>query len=213
MEDQEKAEARKEIAQNGTFAGDPNKANADLQKLKDMAGDDNSDLGRMVRDGATVMQDLVAKVKISSAAEEACGSFDPGLLNSTVDIDNLRTSIGKLRATQTDVLDFLNGFDDHCRTALSQDNIKPTEIDGFISGARKSGHVDLLVSIWKLKVKLSDDHVARLDFLEKNWDHYTRQDGKMLFNDDASLDQFKALSAPLKDDVAQLSDLQKQIYQ
>ena len=213
MSDQTKADARKQIADKGYYEGNIPQTEANLQKLKEQADQDNSEASRLMRDAVVVTQALVVKVKASEAAEKACGSFDPATFTSLADIATLRAAITKLRGTQTDVLADLQNYDDHCRTALANGGFSAETVNQFIAGARKGGHIDQVISIWQLKIKLSDDHLARLDFLEKGWGSWNSKDGKLLFSDKDDLDSYNTLTRNLQNDVKGIGDLQKQIYQ
>jgi hypothetical protein len=212
MSAQTKAEARKQIAEKGYYEGNTTQAEANLQKLKEQAGQDNSQAARLVRDAVIVTQTMVGKVKASEAAEKACGSFDPAHLNTLADIDTLRAGITRLRVTQADVLTYFLNYNDHCRAALANGGFSADTVEQFIAAVRKGGHIDQVTAIWRLKVKLSDDHLARLDFLEKNWGSWNSRDGKLLFSDKDSLDAYNVLTGDIQGDVKGIIDLQKQIY-
>jgi hypothetical protein len=213
MSNQMKAEARKQIAEKGRYDGNLPQAEANMQKLKEQADQDHSQASRLMRAAVVVSQEIVEKINASVAAENACGSFDPATLNSLADVNNLRTAVTKLRATQADVLSEFESYDDLLRDALAKDNVSAYTINQAIAGARKGGHVDEAIAAWQLKIKLSDDHLSRLDFLEKSWGSWNSKDGKLLFSDKDSRDAYNNLTINLQNDVKDIGDLQKRIVQ
>jgi hypothetical protein len=212
MEATTRENARREIAQKGYYSGDVSQEKADLQKIADQTRQDDSGEARMTQAAVGVTQALLQKIEAANAAEKACGSFDPSQLGSLVDLNNLKESIGMLRTTQQGVVTFLSNYDDHCRAALASGGFEGAAVDQFIAGAHKSGQVDAALGIWKIKIKLSDDHVARLDFLDKHWGSWSARDGKIYFSTQADLDAYNALTRALVDDLQQGRDLQKMTF-
>jgi len=210
MVEQAKDDMRQQLAEKRH--GDSNLPKADAGATT-MADQDDSESSRLMRAAVVISQEILEKVKISTAAEQACGSFDPATLNSLADIYTLRTAISKLRDTQTDVLNEFQNYDDRCRAVLIREHLSVDEINQAIAGARKGEHVEEAINAWQLKIKLSDDHLSRLDFLEKSWGSWNSKDGKLLFSDKDSMDAYNALTLDLQNDVKQLGDLQKKAYQ
>ena len=211
MSEKMKEQARKQIAANGYFQDNSAQAEQNLQTLqKEASGTTDTDRG--IRDLLSVMNDLFAKVKVSNAAEEAC-DFQVSTIASPDDIAKRRALIVKLHDTQQDVLAYLQGFDAHCRDAMAKDNFPPDFVSGAISGARKTGHLDTLIALWQAKMKLSDDFVARLDFLDKNYGSWNTKDGKVVFSDKSALASYNDLLKPLGEDAKQIGDMQKQLVQ
>jgi hypothetical protein len=206
-----KQEARAQIAAKGYYEGDPTQTEQKLQELKDQATGD-TDIAKSTRDLVNVMNDIFAKVNVSREAEAAC-DFKVNTIISRDDIARRRSLIAKLRNSQADVLNYLQNFDSHCRDALSKENLSPDFVDGAISGARKSGHLDLLITLWQTQVKLSDDYVARLDYLSQTYGTWSFRDGKLVLPNDAAANTYNGLVKALQDDGAQLSSIQKQIFQ
>jgi hypothetical protein len=184
-----------------------------MQKLKAEADQGNTQSAHFLSAAMSVSQEIVEKVKVSDEAEKACGNVDPAALTTLDDLDNQRAAINKLRASQVDILDDLLNYDDHLRAALANDNINPSEIKSFISGARKGGHIDQVVAIWRIKIRLSDAYLARLDFLEKRWGSWNAKGDQLLFSNTDDRDKYNAIVQNLKDDLSGIADLQKQIPQ
>jgi hypothetical protein len=214
MSDQIKVDERAEIAQKGYIDGSTiQHAEDDMQKLKAEADQGNTQSAHFLSAAMSVSQEIVEKVKVSDEAEKACGNVDPAALTTLDDLDNQRAAINKLRASQVDILDDLLNYDDHLRAALANDNINPSEIKSFISGARKGGHIDQVVAIWRIKIRLSDAYLARLDFLEKRWGSWNAKGDQLLFSNTDDRDKYNAIVQNLKDDLSGIADLQKQIPQ
>lgn len=213
VNDRTKSEAQKEIAAKGYYDGNTKQSDNDLQKLKDAVSQDDSEVSRLGRDILTVTEQLVAKAKASEAADKAVGNFDPATITSLDDINTRKTAISALRDTQVDMITFLQNYDAHCHEAMAKDNFNPDTENQTIAGARKGGHIDLLISLWQIKQKLSEDHLARLSFLQANWGHWSVKEGKLLFEDQATLEAYNGFVHSLHDDVKQLGDVQKQIFQ
>jgi hypothetical protein len=211
LDEKVQAEAQKEIAAKGYFDGSTQEAEQNLQVLRDQATGD-SQTARIARDMLDLTHNLLALVKTSDDAEKAC-VFDPGTITSLDDITQRRTSINKLRDAQAEVVTFLQDYDSHCRDALAHDNFDASVVSATIAGARKGSHVDLLVTLWQDKIKLSDDHLSRLDFLQKNWGKWEAKDGKLLFQDDTTLAAYNVYVQTLKSDVKEMGEMQKQIFQ
>jgi uncharacterized membrane protein YeaQ/YmgE (transglycosylase-associated protein family) len=206
-----KADAQKQLAEKGYVESDTATAEKNLAALKAQAtGDDIA--SRVARDLFNVTDDLMARVKASNEAEKAC-DFTVGTITSLDDIAKRRTLIVTLRGKQSDVVAYLQDFDNHCREALAPGNFSDETVAGALAGARKSGHVDLLITLWQIQMKLSQDYIDRLDYLQKSFGAWSVKDGKLMFPDDTSLAAFNVYGKELQDDVKQLGDTQKQIFQ
>jgi hypothetical protein len=130
--------------------------------------------------------------------------------------DDLAARIGAismLRAAQNDVVVFLQGYDQHCRDALTADHIAVATQNDVISGARKGAHIDLLIVLWQEKMKLSDDHIARFVFLQKNWGGWQVTNGQVIFTEDSQATGYDLLVDAIQDDVTEIRDTQRQIFQ
>lgn len=211
MSDQIKADAKKQIAAKGYYVGDPDRAQQNLEKLKSMASGDSA-TARGERDLADVMSGLFAKVKVAQADELAC-NFKVGDISTQADLAARRQAIEKLRGAQKDVVALLQNFDSSCRDVMTKDNLPPATVDALIDGARRGGHMDTLVQLWQGQVKLSDDYLARLDFLDKCYGSWTTRDGKVIFTDNDSLAAFNNFVLTLQADAKQVKDLQARIVQ
>ena len=64
-----------------------------------------------------------------------------------------------------------------------------------------------------MKIKISNDHLARLDFLEKRWGSWNSKDGKLLFSDKDGLDTYNALTRNIQTDFKEGTALQDQMFQ
>jgi GYF domain 2 len=204
-------DAKKEIASKGYYSGDPQKAEQDLQQVRSQLTGD-TEVARLSRDLLDVTHQILAKVKISDDAEKAC-VFEVNTIASADDITARRALLAKLKDTQMDVKTYLEGYDSHCRVAMASENAAPATVDAIIGGARKGGHIDLLVSLWQQKIKLTDDYVARLDFLSQKFGAWSTKNDKILFQDDAAVAGYNKLVGNLHDDVQQIEATQKQFFQ
>jgi hypothetical protein len=185
-------------------------AEARMEKAKELANENANDVARMVKDAQPVQQEMIDKVKATDAAEKACGNFDPASLTTQADLKTLRAGIDRLRAAQADVLAYFQTYDDRCRTALANGGFSADGIERFVAGAHETGHIDQAVAIWQLRIKLTDDHLARLDFLDKHWGTWQPKDGKLLFTNQDDLDTYNALTQNLVADISHGNDLQSQ---
>jgi hypothetical protein len=165
----------------------------------------------MGRDLQTLTDAIDQLAKASDAAEKACGGFDPVTLTSLNDISTRQAAITALRGTQSDMVTYLQNYAAHGQDAMAKDNFDPTAEATAIASARQAAHVDQLITVWQLKEKLSDDHLDRLDFLSKNWGHWSVQDGKLLFQDEATLSAYHVFVQNIHADIKALSDAQSQI--
>jgi hypothetical protein len=82
-----------------------------------------------------------------------------------------------------------------------------------IAEARKGAHVDLLITLWQQKIKLSEDHASRFLFLQKNWGSWQYTSGQVIFANDTQASGYDGIVASIQDDVAKIRDTQKQIFQ
>jgi hypothetical protein len=212
IDDQTKTEAQAQLKTKGFFSGDTQEAETNLQKIRNQLANDDSLTARVARDLLNVTETLLEKVRLSNEAEATC-RFDPATIASPQDITDRQASLAKLRETQTDTLAYLQDFDAQCRQALAPDHFSDATVDGALAGARKAGHIDLLINLWQIKVKLTDDHAARLAFLGKTWGLWEGQNGKLLFRDDATLASYNTYIHDIRDDVKQIGDVQRQIFQ
>jgi hypothetical protein len=211
MNQETATEARRQIAAKGYYQGDPEKADDYMQKLKAAATGD-SQSARLTRDLIATQDALMVKVRASQAAEKEC-DVDPTTITSLDDFAHRQAAIKKLHDAQTDVIAFLQDYNDRCREAMAHDNFDAPVVIEAIEGARKGAHIDLLIDLWRINQKLTDDHAARLAFLEKNWGHWNVKGGKMLFQDDASLTTYNGYIETLREDVKRMGEAQKQIFQ
>jgi hypothetical protein len=205
------AEAQKQIQAKGYYEGSPDQSEKNLQMLKAQVQDD-SEKSRLTRNMLDVASELLKRVKASEAAEKAC-DFDPTTIANQDDLATRRDNIAHLRDTQADVIAYLQNIETHYREALAPGHFSPELVEGAIVGARKSGHVVELILLWQEKAQLSDDHAARLDFLEKNWGRWQVKQGQLLFQDDATLTSYNDMTRDLQIDVKEIGQTQKEIFQ
>ncbi len=176
---------------------------------KASVSDDPDTLARMVRAAQPVQQEMIDKVKTSDEAEKACGNFDPATLATQSDLTALRNGLTKLRAAQSDVLSYFQNYDDRCRTAMSNGGFSADGVERFVASVHQSGRIDQAVAIWQLRIKLTDDHLARLDFLDKHWGNWQPKNGQLLFVNQSDLDNYNALTQALAIDIQRGNELQK----
>ena len=207
-----KAKAQAEIKAHGYYAESVQEAEGNLQKLKAGVGQDNTETSRIARDLLGVDEQVMDGVKTSTAAEKAC-RFDLTTVRDQNDLQSCRPPLIKLRDTQTAMITYLQHFDDHCREALASESLNGPQIDSVVAGMHKSGHIDVLILIWQLKVKLTDDYLARLDLLDQKWGAWAIRDKKLVFMDTPTLNSYNGYVIKLHDDVRQIGEAQKQVFQ
>ena len=169
------------------------------------------DPAAIARDIQQVNDTLLEKTKAASAAEAACPNFNPTTITTHENVAQRQSAITAWQATQNDVLTYLQAYDNHVRDALEHENLSQKDLDDAVADAHKKAQVDQLISLWQLKVKLSSDHLARLLFLDKAWDHWSGRTGKLVFDDQSVLDDYNKLLTPLQEDVKGITDLEKQL--
>jgi hypothetical protein len=172
------------------------------------AAADTSPGARISRDLQPVTQGLIAQAKACEDAAAPC-RFDPETITSLDDLNARRAAIAKLRQTQSDELTYLQNFDDKCRAALAPEHLPDPTVSNAVVYLHESVHIGLLTSLLQLRVKLSGDHLARLDFLAKNWGKWTAKNGKLLFTDDRTSAIYDFFVQDIQDDATQIDDLRK----
>jgi outer membrane murein-binding lipoprotein Lpp len=213
MSDQMKAQARQSMAANGDIDGEAqtHQALQNMQKLQNEL-DDGSVTSRVARDILKVGTDLVKKVQASNEIEKTC-DFS---LNDVKGADDLTARIaltGKLHDAASDVLSFLQNFDQHCRDAMAPDNFPDATQRGAIDGARTSGHIDMVISLWQAKVGLCDDFTASYGLLAKHWGEWEAKDDHPVFKDAALDAEYESLMTSLRAHLKTLEDTQKALVQ
>jgi hypothetical protein len=211
MTEQQKEAAQKEIATKGYYTGNTDQAEQNIEKLKSQLTDD-SERSRIGRAILAVTTGLLDKVKASDAVQKTC-KFTLDAVKSADDLAARGRSISQLHDTQADVIRFLQNYDQQCRDALNSDNVAAATQDEVIASAHQGAHVDLLVALWQEKMKLSDDYVARFDFLRKNWGGWEFKAGDVIFKEDAKATAYDTLVQAVQDDIAKIHDTQRQIFQ
>jgi uncharacterized protein YfcZ (UPF0381/DUF406 family) len=206
-----KAEAKKEIAAQGYYKGNPEKAQQALEQLNQQASGD-TEAARGTRALVSVMNELYAKVKAAEAVGANC-NFDVTTITDTDDITKRCDTIKQLRASQGDVIDFLQTFDDHANRALAQANVSTATAEAMLADTHKTGHLPTLISIWQAQQKRCDDHIARFEFLNKNYGSWNVKDGAIVCSDASSQDKYNSLTQALQDDTNQIADEQKLLTQ
>ena len=204
-------EAQQQIATKGYYTGNNDQAEKNIENLKGQLTD-NSERSRIGRAILTVTADLLAKVKTSDTVEKSC-KFTLDAVKNSDDLAQRSKALKQLHAAQNEVITFLQDYDRHCHEALASDNIAPSTQDEVTASARKGAHVDLLVLLWQNKLKLSDDYVARFDFLRKNWGDWQIKDGDVIFAEEGKTTSYDALVQAVQDDIAKIHDTQRQIFQ
>jgi hypothetical protein len=164
------------------------------------------------RDLNAVTSQFAAIIKASNEAESAC-NVDISTIESTDDIARRRDALMKLRAAQLEVIVYLQNFDNHCREALAPDTFPSDFVTNLIAVEHKSGKIDLLITLWQAKMKLTDDHVARFEYLAKSYGAWNVKDGKAVFTDTDALAAYNILQEALQNDVNAILDNQKKIAQ
>ncbi len=171
------------------------------------------DPAAVARDVQQVNDTLLEKTKAAGSAEAACPNFNPTTITTHENVAQRQAAITAWQTTQNDVLTYLQGYDSHVRDALAHENLSQKDLDDAVADAHKKAQVDQLISLWQLKIKLSSDHLARLLFLDKAWDHWSGKTGKLVFDDQSVLDDYNKLLSPLQEDVKGITDIEKQLTQ
>jgi len=212
MKQHTQEEARREIAEKGYYTGNMDEAEANLQKLEAEAQQDDNEASRLVLGTIPVSRTILEKIKAAEAASQACGDLDPSKYNSLDDVTAAKAAVTQLRNAENSVLDDYLNYDDHLRAALAGANVSDKEVNQFIEGAHQGGNIDQMVVLWRLKITVCDDQLARLDFLEKNWGAWNAKDGRILFPDDANAVAYKQLVHAIQKDANDLKEMQLTIY-
>jgi hypothetical protein len=205
------AEAERQIKAKGYYEASPGEAERNLQRIKDQVGAGDSQTARITRDLLQFSSELVEKSKVCATIGATC-QFDPTTVMSKEDIANRRVQIQKLYAAQEDVLTLLQNVDGRCRELLSKDNFSEPTINQAIAGFKQAGHFDTLITLWQEQAQLSTDHLSRFDFLASTWGSWTARNGKVIFQDQPTLDSFNILSQNLQKDVKAIGDTQQKFY-
>jgi hypothetical protein len=213
MSEQMKAQARQDMATNGDVDGTAQTQQAlqNVQKLHDEL-DDGSVTSRVGRDMLAVSADLIKKVQASNEIEKTC-DFSLDDVKSADDLAARIATTGKLHDSASDVVSFLQNFDQHCRDAMAPDNFSDATQRGAIDGARTSGHIDTVISLWKAKVGLCDDFIASFGLLAKHWGEWGSKDDYPVFKDPALDAEYERLMASLRTHLKTLQDTQKALVQ
>jgi hypothetical protein len=206
--------ATNQVAPSPPSAVNTNTASADvpvkeLQPLEDQAIG-NGPTARAARDMITVTNQFTAAVDACTEAEKACET-DMATITSPDDFPVRRDQLMKLRAAQVDVVTYLQNFDSHSRQVMVHNNFPPEFIDQLLAGARKTGHVDELITLWKAKIKFTDDRVAQIDYLAKSYGSWNVREGKVVFTDNDSLVAYSGYLQALQNDIQEIRDEQKKI--
>ena len=203
-----------QVAAESNSAANPPVANAapqaDTAPPASEARASNSLSEKATHDLATVTSQFVAIVNASSEAESEC-NVDVSTIESTDDIARRRDSLMKLRAQELEAIVYLQNFDAHCREALAFDTFPSDFIDNVLVAERKAGKVDLLIALWQAKMKLTNDHVARLDYLGKTYGAWNVKGGKVVFTDADDLTAYNNLLQSLENDLKEIASDQKKI--
>jgi hypothetical protein len=136
-------------------------------------------------------------------------SLDPTDLKTMDDLTQDETAVLKLRSSYADVLDFFTHYDEKAREALTAVHMDSVKLTFELAAAHKTANIDGLAELWRLKVQLCDDQLARLSFLEKNWGHWNVRDSKVMFEDQATADSYNLLVEALQKDIADLAETKK----
>jgi hypothetical protein len=209
--EQLKEQARQELAEKAYSPGDSQKVEQNIQTIRNETTG-NSEGARLTRDILDVDNSLMGKVTATQQLEKVC-RFDPITITDLDDLGQRRDALRKLRDAQSEVLTFLHFYDSHCREAIAHDDFPPSVVEKTVADARKASHVEFLVKLWQINIKVSDDHIARLDFLEKNWGLWKVKDGKLVFEEKDSAVTYDTLVAALQNDAEKIGAIQKQIFQ
>jgi hypothetical protein len=154
-----------------------------------------------------VNQDMDKLSKAEHEAQAIAGNFDPKTIQSSQDISTRRAAITKVRDARSDEVTYFENFDKHCRDALAKDQFNPEMVAKTIATTSQTAHIDYVLTRCRIKVKISDDMISILNFLNKNWGEWSAKDGKMIFEDEASVTNYKALAKSLNDDITEANDL------
>jgi len=188
---------------------DPDQIEGRMHALKNQADQSNSPEGALMSALTSLGLELVAKVKTAQAAEQAAGDYHPAQLTTRDDLASQIDSISSLRAKQADVLVFLQDFYVHVRTVLFTAGVGNDDINDLIARTRQGRDLGPFIALQQSKVKLSDDRLAQLHFLDKNWGRWHAQNDRIVFADPKAQATFNNLNDTLQTDTAQLESPQK----
>lgn len=208
------ADARKQIADKGYYAGAsdaPNKTQQNVDALKAQATGDTPE-ARAARDMYKVTDLFIAQVKTSNDIEKNC-VFEVVTIDNTEELKRRRDHLAQLKDAQKDVVTFLIDFDKHCQDAMAPDKLPDDMVKGVIAGARTSAHIEQLITLWQSKVKLTEDYIGRLNYLDKSYGSWDVRDGQVVFSDKESFVKYGELVQALQDDVKKIGDNQKAIVE
>jgi hypothetical protein len=180
-----------------------------MQDLKASASGETPE-AKIAKDLLTYQDNLMAKVRASQTAEKLC-NVDPTTITGVPDIEDRIANLSKLHDAQGEVIAYLKSYNDNCHKIMAADKFDPSMVFAAVEKSRKATHVDLLISLWKANQRLTDDHAARLKFLEAANGQWSVEGGKLLFQKDVNLKVYDAYNDTLNTDVKLIADVQKQI--
>jgi hypothetical protein len=153
-----------------------------------------------------------AKVKIGQDALAAC-NLDVTTITGADDIAQRRVKLEKYRQTQVDLAGDAKTLRSRLREAMVQEKVPADLINQIVSSPASAHRYDLMISLWQNRVKVVDDQIAHLDFLNQTYGTWNVANGQIIFHDQASLDSYNALTQTIQNDAKAANDTAKQVLQ
>jgi hypothetical protein len=209
----EREDQKKQITEKGYAEPDPQKTQAELDKLKEMSQAEAGSDKMMTDTVLEIMSTITAKRQVILKAEDpmvALG-FGPQKLTS---LDEIETRIIALQTCQPpikDMIDFLQNVDATVRDKLAAKGVAQAGIDSFIKGMHQSNNIDVMVTYWQQERAILDDLLANLNLFKENWGKWHMDGGTVLFDDARITDAYNANQQKIKDDTQAQAEARKKL--
>ena len=192
--DQNRQEAAREIAKNGYVKADPAKTAAALAKLKALSAGASGNLKKMTDLSLEMAGQLASRVKVSQVAEEKMKALglQPVWMTSVEEIEKRRAALAACQPPVVDVQNYLQNLEGFARAKLEGEGVDSFNVDSFIGGMKKGGHLEAMITYWKQESVILTDLYDTLGVLKDDWGRWKVNNNEYIFDDNATLALYQA---------------------
>jgi hypothetical protein len=176
----------------------------EVRKLQRMSHDGNLDEQRNSQVALGLLKDIAIHKQACRAAEKPVFEMgmEPSKMTSLDEIDRRQAAVQATQQPLNDFTAYLQNINTTLHDNLVAKGFSPDVADKSVRDFNGTGKIQALRNYWQRESMISEDLLAILDLLKKNWGHWHSEGENVAFGDKNVLADYQALVEKLHSDTA-----------